>query len=182
MATVRRARTSLILMFWFFLSVVRAWPARFLGHRPTGVPKEAIVLRFPSLHRDAGYALEVSFRPSGARIVRTSNLPLIASLSPGALITPMPRMLQACTATPSPPPPVTTVSETTHVATRGCTRTTINTVCNRTRPLPTEYCRVRACCWSGDQPLDCTFVSSYTVQVSTSTTYHTCRYYSTCYD
>jgi len=206
MATVRQVRTSLVLFLWVVLSALRAWPSRVFSTRPTGGSsvQEGLMLRFPLSRKSVGYGLELGLSPARARFVRLSEVPLIASLSPGAFVSRMPRMQQSqaqpvirtttcarrrcttthtrttrCTTAPPPvPPPVTTVPGQTGQR-QGCSRTTINTVCDRIIGQP-YHCKVEACCWTGNARGACEIISTYTTggtyttYTFTSTTFTTC--------
>jgi hypothetical protein len=206
MATVRQVRTSLVLFLWFILSALRAWPSRVFNPRPTNGTnvQQGLMFHIPLSRKNVGYGLEVRLNPAGARLVRLSDAPLIASLSPGAFVSRMPRMQQSqaqpvvrtstclhrrctttrtrttrCTTAPPPvPPPVTTVRGQTGQP-QGCSRTTINTVCDRIIGQP-YHCKVEACCWTGNVRGACDILSTYTTggtyttYTFTSTTFTTC--------
>src|SRR4029077_12461430 len=108
---------------WFILSALRAWPSRLFNNRPTGSSQvqEGIMLHLPLSRGKVGYGVELGLTPARARLVRVSNAPLLASLSPTAFVSRMPRMQQSQAGAP--------VIRTTTCVHRRCTTQTRTTHC-----------------------------------------------------
>jgi hypothetical protein len=206
MATVRQVRRSLLLVMWFVLSGIKAWPMRLIGNRPAGGLRvqDAVMLRLPSPGANLG--LEVGLKPPQIRLLRIADKPIASNLNPGAFVSRLPasqdqkpgpdlhcyavgacttvtrtHTVTKCTEPPPPVPPPTTVQGTTggHTAPL-CTRTTTNEVC--VRVLDTYECKEKECCWSDDKVLFCETLSEYTIRLggTTYTTITTFPTFTTC--